>query len=81
MTNQEIRAKLRAMLDDIAPSITITAERDDEDFEAMGYDSLDQSNLLLGIDETFGVKITDEEAEKLQSVAAYAAFIERAAAA
>lgn len=44
--------------------------------EDLGADSLDIVELVMGLEEEFGIEIPDEEAEKLQTVGDVAKFIE-----
>ena len=43
----------------------------------LGADSLDNVELVMALEEAFNVEITDEEAEKLQTVGAAVEFIEK----
>ena len=46
--------------------------------EDLGADSLDAVELVMAIEEEFGIEIPDEEAEKLTSVADIIAHVEKA---
>jgi acyl carrier protein len=46
---------------EVVPEASFTAD--------LGADSLDQVELVMAIEEEFGVEISDEEAEKIQTVA------------
>lgn len=44
-------------------------------FVDVGIDSLDVANIFLLVEEKYGVKISDEEVENLQSIAALLTFL------
>ena len=46
--------------------------------EDLGADSLDAVELVMAIEEEFGIEVPDEEAEKLTSVADIIAHVEKA---
>ena len=47
--------------------------------EDLGADSLDTVELVMALEEEFGVEVPDEQAEKLQSVGDVMKYIEEAA--
>lgn len=44
-------------------------------FQDLGADSLDMVEIVMKLEETFGVEIKDEDAEKLQTIDEVAAYI------
>ena len=47
-------------------SLTLSAEMSAKDIE--GWDSINHINLILAIEERFGIKITEDEIENLKTV-------------
>jgi acyl carrier protein len=46
--------------------------------EDLGADSLDTVELVMALEEEFGIEVPDEQAEKLQSVADVIKYVEEA---
>lgn len=67
--------KIADLIRDVAPSISIGPAQYDRSLFALGIDSLDHASILLQVEEHFGIKIPDEAAESLTSVAAIAGFV------
>lgn len=44
----------------------------------LGADSLDKLNILIAVEDEFGINIDDDEAEKLTTVGEFIEFIEKA---
>ena len=47
--------------------------------EDLGADSLDAVELVMAIEEEFGIEVPDEEAEKLSTVGDIIAYVDKAA--
>ena len=69
--------QLRAIASDIfaVPANQITADSSPETVEA--WDSMQHLNLVLAVEEKFGVQLSPEEIEEMKSVGAAAALVEK----
>ena len=68
MKKEEVVAKLKGI---VANRLDVEEDQVTEDksfIEDLGADSLDIVELIMGIEDEFGIEIPDEDAEKLTSV-------------
>ena len=75
MTREEILGLIR---DHLADELEVDAERIDESTrfkEDLDADSLDLYTLVQELEDTYGVRIPDDEAPRIQSVGAAADYI------
>jgi acyl carrier protein len=77
MSRAEIEARVKEIIVE-----QLGVEEDEVTQEAsfvqdLGADSLDNVELVMALEEAFSVEISDEEAEKLQTVGAAIEFIEK----
>jgi acyl carrier protein len=63
------------IIKDISPQTKVDASNTGAELFDLGLDSLDHASVLLQIEETFGIKIPDEDSERLVTVDAIVKFI------
>lgn len=76
MADENIEAKVK---DIIVEQLGVNAEQVNPDakfIEDLGADSLDTVELIMALEEEFGIEVPDEEAEKLVSVGDVNRYIE-----
>ena len=50
--------------------------KDDDTWESLDGDSLDRVELVMAVEDDFGIEVPDEELEKLYSVAQFIAYVQ-----
>ena len=76
MKKEEVVAKLKGI---VANRLDVEEDQVTEDksfVEDLGADSLDIVELIMGIEDEFGIEIPDSEAEKLLSIQDVVTFVE-----
>lgn len=76
MDREDILNKLKTIIDaQLACGEDVIHE--DETLETLGGDSLDALEIIIAVEEEFGITIDDEEAEQFKNVAQLADLISR----
>ena len=68
MTKEEVVAKLKGIVANRLDVEEYQVTEEKSFVEDLGADSLDIVELIMGIEDEFGIEIPDEDAEKLTSV-------------
>jgi acyl carrier protein len=70
-----VREDVVRIIGDVCPGMAIQPEQYQQSLLEIGLDSLDHATVLLQVEEAFNVKIPDQEAPSLVSVATIADFV------
>lgn len=77
MNAVDIRQSLIEFLSELVPNIVVHDGDEQRTLEDLGLDSLDVSGFLLKIEETYEIRITDEDFKSLVCLDDYVGIIER----
>ena len=75
MTKEEILAKVKSVVADKLNVGEDQVTSDAKFVEDLGADSLDQVELIMALEDDFGLKIPEEEAEQLTTVGSAVDYI------
>jgi acyl carrier protein len=78
MAADEVLPTLAGFLKELAPASTYQPGDEGKTLEELGLDSLDVAGFALKIEETWGVAISDEELESLDTLDDFAAHVRAA---
>lgn len=79
-TSEEILATLAELVNDVAGTPAEDVQLDKSFVDDLDVDSLAMVEIIVGIEEKFGVQIADDEAKNLRTVGDAVAYIEQALA-
>lgn len=79
-TSEEILATLAELVNDVAGTPAEDVQPDKSFVDDLDVDSLAMVEIIVGIEEKFGVQIADDEAKNLRTVGDAVAYIEQALA-
>ena len=77
MSDNSIEEKVRSIIVDQLGVESDKVTADAKFIEDLGADSLDTVELVMAFEQNFDIEVSDEEAEKLPSVADVVAYIEK----
>ncbi len=79
-TSEEILTALAELVNDVAGTPVEDVQPDKSFVDDLDVDSLAMVEIIVGIEEKFGVQIADDEAKNLKTVGDAVAYIEQALA-
>ncbi len=75
-TTEEIRARLAEIVNDVAGVDAAEVQLDKSFTDDLDVDSLAMVEIIVGVEEEFGVTIPDEDSKNLKTVGDAVAYIE-----
>jgi acyl carrier protein len=73
--NQDLHAKVREIIGSVKDDFDVSQLGVDSSLEDAGLDSMDIATILIGVQETFNMKIPDEDVDSLVSIRAISDYI------
>ncbi len=75
MNEQEILGKIKEVVADKLDADPSAVTEDASFVDDLGADSLDVVELIMGLEDEFGIEISDEEAERIRTVGDAVQFV------
>lgn len=69
--------EIRVIVKETESSTDVAQLDESMNFSEAGIDSLETFNILLGVEEKFGITIPEEESEELNSISEIIAYLEK----
>jgi acyl carrier protein len=76
MTGEEVESKVREIISEQLGVPADEVTREASFIEDLGADSLDIVELVMALEEEYGIEISDEDAEKVRTVKDVVSYIE-----
>ena len=75
MSSEPDERELMEIIKSSVVNLETSRLKPDSSLRDLGMDSMDKMNLLLSLEQRYGIKISDEEAQYLDSLSAITQFI------